>query len=67
MIFMTPRVKIRIKGHGIEIYVKTRFFCISETRKTRHKRVNSVKACKLQSQLAIGKLGGELHNFLKMY
>jgi hypothetical protein len=40
-------------------------FYIFETQETRHKRVDSLKECKLQSQLAIGELGGELHNFLK--
>jgi hypothetical protein len=42
-------------------------FCISETEETRHKRVNSLNACKLQSQLAISELGASCTTFFKMY
>jgi len=38
---------------------------ISETDGTCHKRVNSLKVCKLQSQFAIGELGASRTTFSK--
>jgi len=64
MIFITPRVKICIKGLGNEVYFKTWYcFYIFETDETRLKRVNSLKTCKLHSQLVIGELGAGYQNF----
>lgn len=53
---------------GLEIEVcdaKTRF-CISGTKETRHKQVNSLKACKLQSQLTISEPGASFTTFQKV-
>jgi len=38
-------------------------FCFSETEETRYKRVNSLKACKLQSQLTMSELGASCTTF----
>jgi hypothetical protein len=55
--FITFKVKMDIKGLGNEVYFNNKIFFYSETNDTRHKRVNSLKTCRLQGQLIIGKLG----------
>jgi len=65
MIFITPRLKICTKGLGNEDCFKTWYFYISKTDETRRKRVNSLKTCKLQSQLVIGEVGASCTTFSK--
>jgi len=50
-------LELRYVFGGLEMKIMLRHdFSISEIDGTRHERVNSLKACKLQSQLAIGEL-----------
>jgi hypothetical protein len=55
--FITFKVKIGIKDLGNDVYFENMKFYIVETDEARRNRVSSLKTCRLQDQLVIGKFG----------
>jgi hypothetical protein len=63
MILQPLRVKIGIKEIGNEVCFKNMILYIIETKEACRKRVSSLKACRLQDQLVIGKFGTSCKTF----
>jgi hypothetical protein len=64
--FITPKVKMGIKGLGNEVDFKNMISLCSETDDTRRKRVSLLKTCRLQDPLVIGELGAISNFFSKI-
>jgi hypothetical protein len=64
--FINFKVKIGIKELGNDVCFKNMIFYIVETDEARRKRVSSLRTCRLQDQLVIGKFGSSCKTFLKV-
>jgi hypothetical protein len=64
--FITFKVKIGIKERGNDVYFKSMKLYIVETDKVRRKRASSLKTCRLQDQLVIGKFGASCKAFFEI-
>jgi hypothetical protein len=63
--FITFKVKIGIKELGNDVYFKNIILYIVEIDEACRKRVSSLKTCRLQDQLVVGKFGASCKIFFQ--